>query len=191
MNRKRFLRKEIFLKLSNISREERKRSSGLVCERIANGSLFKSAERIIFYDARRHELCLKPLVDISKSEGKGILWPRVVGEDLEFVACEKYEDLVPGAFGILTPPITMLGVSLKSSDLILIPGLAFDRRGVRLGSGKGFFDRALSRPTANQALRCGIGYEFQWLSWVPQEAWDLRVDTFISPDKTRKPENWR
>ena len=64
MNRKRFLRKEIFLKLSNISREERKRSSGLVCESIANGSFFKNAERIIFYAARRHELCLEPLVDI-------------------------------------------------------------------------------------------------------------------------------
>lgn len=188
MDRKRLLREKVLFKLRSISTEEGKTSSLRVCRRIANSGFFEKAKRIVFYDARRHELCLKPLLDHSKSKGKGILWPRVVGPTLEFVPCERYEDLVRGEFGILTPPSVLASVALAQSDLILIPGLAFDRRGIRLGSGKGFFDRALSHPSANRAFRCGIGYEFQWLSWVPREAWDIPVDTFVTPDNTRKAE---
>ena len=109
--------------------------------------------------------------------GKRIALPRVCGGELIFhwVVCR--EDLQPGKFGILEPAADA-AEARKEFHLILVPGLAFDLRGGRLGRGKGYYDRFLA---GSRGLRMGICFEDQIVDNVPSEAHDLRMDFVVTP----------
>ena len=109
------------------------------------------------------------------------LWPRVVGVALELVRCPRAE-LVPGYRGILEPPPTLAPVPLAEVAAIVVPGVAFDARGHRLGQGGGHYDRliARARELAAPPLVVALAYDFQIVSRVPDEAHDQRVDRVVT-----------
>lgn len=108
---------------------------------------------------------------------KRIALPLVMGSGLKFRWVGSPEELQPGQFGILEPAKDAPCAG-STFDLILVPGLAFDRRGGRLGRGKGYYDRFLCETTG---LRAGIGFEDQIVEEIPCEAHDVRVDFLITP----------
>jgi 5-formyltetrahydrofolate cyclo-ligase len=109
--------------------------------------------------------------------GKKIILPRVVGSTmaLHFVKC--IDELVPGSFGILEPP-AHLPESEPRADLILVPGLAFDRSGARLGRGGGYYDRLL---TKFHGVRVGVCFEEVVFGALPVEDHDVRMDFLVTP----------
>lgn len=111
------------------------------------------------------------------SDRKRILLPVVIGNELELRVYTDEEHLTKGAFHIDEPtgtPFTDYG----QIDLAVIPGVAFDRQGNRLGRGKGYYDRLLPRiPTA---YKIGLCFHFQLLDEIPAEAHDVRMDEIIS-----------
>ena len=97
--------------------------------------------------------------------------------ELEF-AIAAVSELSPGRYGVPTPPASSPGQPLGDGVLWLIPGLAFDRRGARLGRGGGSYDRALA--VASGAYPVGLAYAFQVVSRVPVEPHDLPVRALLS-----------
>jgi 5-formyltetrahydrofolate cyclo-ligase len=110
-------------------------------------------------------------------QDKRIALPRVCGEELKFHWVASQAELLTGHFGILEPAAEAPDAGSEFA-LILIPGMAFDLRGGRLGRGRGYYDRFLAGASG---LRAGVCFEDQIVEAVPSEAHDLRMDCVVTP----------
>ncbi|MCX6971383.1 MAG: 5-formyltetrahydrofolate cyclo-ligase [Verrucomicrobia bacterium] len=148
------------------------RSAGLA-ERLRGWTFWQSASCVCAFSA----LAGEPDVLAPWPEGKRIAMPRAEGDDLQFHWVASRAELRPGRFGILEPAAQAPDAG-SGFDLILVPGLAFDLRGGRLGRGRGFYDRFLSNA---RGLRVGVCFEDQIVGDVPEEPHDLRMDFVVTP----------
>jgi len=112
-------------------------------------------------------------------EGKSIALPRVDGEILVPHVVESPADLRPGCFGILEPSVDA-PVAGNAFDVILVPGLAFDQSGRRLGRGRGYYDRFLA---GTSGLRVAVCFDWQLVDTIPVEPHDLAMDAILTPSK--------
>ena len=134
---------------------------------------FRSAARVAVYASLPDEVPTEGLLRAVLETGRGLLLPRAGEEEqLEFAPVSDVTTLVVGTFGALEPAPTCRSVALHRDDLVLIPGVAFDRIGGRLGRGGGWYDRSLS---ADLPAVFGIGFEFQLIERVPETSRDRRV----------------
>jgi 5-formyltetrahydrofolate cyclo-ligase len=158
--------------------------------RAATGHLVATAEyqrcrRIVAYAELAGELPVGTVVEQAHADGKGVLWPRLGAEGaFEFAPCERVGDLVAGRYGVREPPRAAPAATLGPDVLLLVPGLAFDEGGGRLGRGAGAWDRALA--AARGAVAVGVGYEFQVVNAVPREAHDRAVDALLTERGARR-----
>lgn len=121
---------------------------------------------------------------LEESSGKILAFPRVVSRGLEFVTGG---DLVAGPHGARTP---LGGESAPSPGLVLVPGLAFDARGYRLGRGGGYYDRFLESLGEPRPILCGVCFACQIAPEVPREPHDGRVDYLVTETGSRSAENF-
>ena len=110
-----------------------------------------------------------------------VAFPRVVGDLLEFAPANSLEELEPGYRGILEP--TERAIELAGLDAIVVPGVAFDRAGGRLGQGGGHYDRTLAR-IGPGPLRIGFGFSCQIVERVPRTPHDELIDAVVTEDET-------
>ena len=128
--------------------------------------------------AVRGEAATDLLLQDAWSGGKTVLLPLCDPERagcMELVPCAGPEQLRSGYCGIPEPVCPEPSV-LVVPDLIVVPGVAFDAQGFRLGMGGGFYDRLLARPEYAGVVRLGSAYAFQCIEKLPHEAWDMPVD---------------
>jgi 5-formyltetrahydrofolate cyclo-ligase len=144
---------------------------------LAQAPELAACRRLALYCAARGELPTQPVERFARERGVGVLWPRVSGDALVFAACSSAE-LVPGFRGILEPPAELPLATLGAGDAVLLPALALDAGGRRLGRGGGHYDRLLAR--ARGPLRVGVGYDFQLVELVPAGEGDERVDMVVT-----------
>lgn len=140
---------------------------------------FRMAHTVVLYHSLPDEVYTHDFCNRWCRE-KDLLLPVVVGDDLELRRYRSEEDLAMGAFGILEPtgiPFTQPA----DIDLIVVPGVAFDSRGNRLGRGRGYYDRLLPRLT--KARKIGICFPFQLVEHVPTEPLDICMDEIITIKK--------
>lgn len=130
----------------------------------------RPGRRVALYAALPDEVPTDLLLRELLRRGHPILLPRIATVD--FAVCTERSALVEGPFGIREPPARASASPLAPDDLILVPGVAFDERGGRLGRGGGWYDRALA---AHAGEVFGIAFEFQLVPAVPVEPWDRRV----------------
>jgi 5-formyltetrahydrofolate cyclo-ligase len=127
----------------------------------------RASRRVALYAALRGELPSRPLYEVARAAGKTLLWPRAGGAaGLEFAPCARWEDLRPERYGVLAPGREQAALTLAAGDLVLVPGLAFDGWGRRLGRGGGHYDRAL-RAAPRGVVALGVGFDFQRIEEVP------------------------
>ena len=147
------------------------------CAHLRTLERVESAGRIAAYRAVRGEVSLGALLDGPRS-GCFTL-PRVLGPNLEFVACHEGQRFAPGAFGILEP-VDGEVVPLADHDAVLVPLVAFDEHCHRIGQGGGYYDRALaSLPGGSDRSRpatIGVAYWFQQVARIPHDPWDVPLD---------------
>jgi 5-formyltetrahydrofolate cyclo-ligase len=93
------------------------------------------------------------------------------------------KDIVIGKFGVREPAATCEEIPLNQFDLVLVPGMAFDLSGNRLGRGRGFYDRILAEASG---IKCGVCHNFQLLEKIPVEEHDAKVDFIFTPAKGLK-----
>jgi 5-formyltetrahydrofolate cyclo-ligase len=134
---------------------------------------FQQARTVALYRALGREVDTERLREAAHAQGKRVAYPEVLADDhhLRFVACAPDARWVTHARGFQVPE----GEELPASELelIVLPGLGFDRAGNRLGRGAGHYDRSLG--LAPQAIRVGLGFDFQLLEALPADPWDVRL----------------
>ena len=139
---------------------------------------WRNARTILTYHPLQNEVDLLPLLD--EENAKEWIFPRVDGESLSLHCWAPHAPWLKGAFDIREPdPQHWVEVDIETIDLALIPGLAFDRNGGRLGRGKGFYDRLLASE-GFRALKIGIITERFLLAGIPTESHDIGMDLVIT-----------
>lgn len=160
-------------------------SSEGVCSHLSDWRPFHQADTVLGFIAFRNEIDLGRLFE--RWPDKRWLVPRVAdGTELgvgqrPHLVLHPYDAtrLVRHRFGMLEPEPDLPSVNPREVQLVLVPGVAFDRRGGRLGFGGGYYDRLL--PLADRAITVGVTYEELVLDAVPTEPWDYRVEWLVTP----------
>lgn len=177
-NEKKKLRAEISqLKKKYDSKELYNRSNEVLSVLELTG-VFQGAKNIFIYNSFGDEVHTLEFIRKWSSE-KNFYLPVVENDDLVFKSYRATTDFKQSSFGIMEP----LGENFtdyKKIDLIIIPGVAFDRSMNRLGRGKGYYDRFLPKL---RAPKLGICFDFQLLDKIPAEANDIKMDYIVSENE--------
>ena len=156
------------------SKEQLLEQSEKILTKLERHPDFVKAERVMLYNALPDEV--QTLEFLKKWHlKKQIILPTVVGDDIIPVEYAKETTFAVGDFNILEPQNEPYQGGF---DLMVVPGVAFDRQGNRLGRGKGYYDRFLSQHLT--VKRIGICFDFQLVEEVPAEPFDIRMDEVIS-----------
>lgn len=164
----------------------REAASRRACERLASDRRFTGASSVMLYMPMRSELDVTPLAMAALSQGKRVSVPRSDPDagTLTAIGVDSFgSDSMPSdAMGVRTPAH---GPEVKSEslDLVVVPGMAFDRAGHRLGRGAGYYDRFLSTLSPRTAT-AGICFDEQLVDAVPHGDHDRTVDCVITPSHT-------
>lgn len=151
-------------------------------ERLLETPQFAAASTLALYCAIRNEVFTEAVFSAARRLGKTVAYPRVREAGLEFVEVADRQELGRGAFGILEPTGSRL-IPLTGLDLVVVPGVAFDLAGYRLGYGKGFYDRVLHGCEERGAL-AGLCFEMQVVDALPAETHDVRMDVIVTEERT-------
>ncbi|SNB46338.1 5-formyltetrahydrofolate cyclo-ligase [Geobacter sp. DSM 9736] len=141
--------------------------------------LFIQARSIALYAPIRNEVETGEVLAAALKMGKTVLFPSVAPEGLLFRTVETVHHLCPGAYGISEPTAERGIVDPEAADIIVVPGVAFDRSGRRIGYGKGYFDRALHRLEGSGRL-VGFCFDFQLVDEIAGEPHDVQMDMIIT-----------
>jgi 5-formyltetrahydrofolate cyclo-ligase len=175
LERKQDLRRLIAQEKQKYDSSTRKAISDKILEKVETDPLFVDAEVVLLYYSLKDEVQTHEFIE-RWSTTKTMLLPVVNGEDIVLRQYKGKENLQAGAYHI-EEPVGELFTDYRSIDLVVVPGVAFDRNGNRLGRGKGYYDRLL--PLIN-APKIGICFPFQLVDMIPTEAHDIRMDKIIT-----------
>ena len=142
--------------------------------------VFRQAKTIHIFISKTDEPDTSPIIESAWESGKTVAVPCVVPDSFELFHSQlkSFEDLSSGALGVLEPsPEGRIAMNPESFDLVIIPGVAFDRQGGRLGYGKGYYDRFLEQTTA---FRLALAFNFQVLEKVPTEKHDVPMNGILT-----------
>lgn len=174
--KKQEIRKSLLAIRESLSEKEAQKKSQRICKQLLEMSCFEYAKWIYGYMAIRKEVDICPFLQHHLEHGKKIALPRVNKDTMEFYQIASFDDLEEGSFHILEPKEEC--PKAEGGGFMLVPGVAFDREGGRIGYGKGFYDRYFS--THNQVLeKIGIAYKFQVVDKIPVTAEDIRLDGLV------------
>ena len=157
------------------------RLSQQVQSRLIASEPFVRARSVALYSPINNEVATEQIFTAAKKLKKKIYYPRVAGDELGFFAVSTLDELVRGAFGV-TEPAAAEESSVAELDLVVVPGVAFDLHGYRLGYGRGFYDRRLvEKPT--ETVSVGLCFNFQLCESLPTEAHDQVLDFIATETK--------
>jgi 5-formyltetrahydrofolate cyclo-ligase len=178
------LRKRVAALRRTLVASVRSEYAARMVERLVAHPAFVEARTVLAYSALRFEINPRGALERAWALGKTVALPRTLPETraLALHAYREGDPLEESGFVIQEPLPTAPPVDAAEVDLVLVPGLAFDARGHRLGFGQGFYDRLLPRCT--RAVRIGLCFELSMLVEVPNAAHDAPVDYVISEKRT-------
>lgn len=168
------LRKQMRDRKRQFTRQQLEELSLPVIARIR--PLLREATVVLAYYSLPDEVCTHVLLDELVADGKTVLLPRVVGDTvMELCRYSGEADLCEGAFHI-QEPVGQQFTDMSLIDTALVPGMAYDAQGHRLGRGKGYYDRLLA---GLDCRKIGVCFDFQKVSEVPVDVHDVPVDIVV------------
>jgi len=175
------LRSEIRARIAAMPEERRASESAEVVRHIVADEVWKGARSVLLFMPLPDEVRIRPLVDAAWAAGKSVALPASDAATGAYVARRVLSaaDLRPGRFGVLEPCAGCPVVPFSALDLVLVPGIAFDIAGNRLGRGRGFYDRMLA--LSPDAVSCGVGFDGQIVALVPVEPHDVKLHQVWMP----------
>ena len=177
------LRRHVRAKMQHLSPTVRVTASASLGERLQQHRVWRDAKSVLLFAPLPDEPDVWPLLNVAIAAGKTVTLPAFVPGTSVYTArqiLEPSRDLVQGKFGIREPAVSCPEVPLNRLDLALVPGIAFDVSGRRLGRGKGFYDRLL--PAVN-GLKCGVAFDEQIVDVVPVGPMDVRLNCIVTPTR--------
>jgi len=179
MSEKTFLREALLRKRKNIPLFSRRAKSRRILKKLSETPVFKKAEHVAFYYGVSPEVETKSLLK-KVLKNKKIYLPKVDPKK-SLTLCRVrslLKDLRKGAYNIREPKLPYEKRPASQMDIILVPGVAFDKKGGRLGRGGGYYDRLLRK--AKNVVKIGLCFREQIVEKVPMKARDVRVDKVIT-----------
>lgn len=179
---KKNLRKDFSDLRNSLTQEYMNTASLYVLEHLKNMAVVQNSNAIASFVSFRSELPTDAINHWIIESGKKLLLPKVNAhtKEIYFYEVPSLRTLKPGAYGILEPDeILCKRVTFDSLEIVLTPGLAFDKAGYRLGYGGGYYDKLFSHKEVN-ALRIGIGFECQKCDHLPHDTFDLPLDLIVT-----------
>ncbi len=177
------LRTQYLRRLKQQKEDVRRRKSDAIRRKVFRLAAFRQAEIICCYVALPYEVQTWRMIEEMLAHGKRVVVPVAVKSRKRLSLSEVTDpsvDLAPGAYGVLEPrQDARRPVPARDVDLVLVPALAFDRRGHRLGHGLGYFDRFLSR-LPKDTPTVGLAYRFQLLDRLPDARHDHPVQSVLT-----------
>lgn len=178
--------------IRNLARAHRRnqpnkdRLSRQICGKLAALAEYTGAATVMFYVDAQSEVRTRHFLPTAWNHGKRIVVPYCVQGHLDLFHLEGTDELAPGAHRILEPKAELRGradrrADLDQVDLIVVPGVAFDRRGGRLGQGKGYYDRLLRAARPDTAL-VALAFECQIFPQIPMQPHDVYVHKVITEE---------
>ena len=169
------IRSKILLKLKNQKEEDRDKKSRIIKRKLFATQVFKKAKIVMFYIAFRGEVNTEEMIKEAKKSGKIVTVPLCVKNRIAIKPCmlDGHGKLRKGPYGVLEPAVKSC-ILLENLDLVIVPGVAFDKKGNRLGRGKGFYDRFLEK-LSGDTPSIGLAFDFQILPKLPASAHDVSV----------------
>lgn len=182
------MRKIILEQRKTMTENELKTQSAAIAKRLIESDYYKECSTILTYVSFHPEVDTIDIIEDAWNEGKSVYVPKVVGKELIFYEIHDFVSLTRSKFGILEP---IEGVHLeyvsKASDkvgkLMLLPGLAFDSSGNRIGYGAGYYDRFLFQHIEDGFTKIALAYSFQLQNQIPTDENDIKTDFIITPNK--------
>ena len=184
-------RVEALARRDRLSPVDRKRASAAATANLLGLPELKDAGVILAYFALPSEI--DPLAGVSalRRRGATIVYPRVEGAGVLGVHVVDDElELLPGPFGLSEPSAQALRADLRLVDAVVVPAVAFDRLGMRLGYGGGYYDRLLPGLRAD-CPRIGLAFDEQIVAELPAEHHDAAVDVVVTPTRVIRPADAR
>lgn len=183
------LRQQMRERLMGMTQKQRESASPRICSRLREQAVWKSAGSILFFAPMPGEPDIWPLLEGALLAGKPLALPRFSPATKTYLAARiqnPKHDLHCGQFGIREPTAACAECPLNQLDLVLVPGVAFDLQGHRLGRGKGYYDRLLADV---RGMKCGVAFDEQVVEVVPVGPLDVQLDFILTPTRwVRVPE---
>ena len=172
------LRQEFFQRRKKLSSQEVEEKSQAIKALLAKLPEYRTGQNISFYVSRENEVKTHEMIRDCLNEGKTVSVPVIEGKYIQLSELKDFNDLKPGAFNILEPGKKRV-INPAELDVIIVPGLAFDLQGNRIGFGRGYYDRLL-RETSEQTLRVGLTFESQITDHLPCTDLDEPVNVIVT-----------
>ncbi len=175
---KQIIRKQFLSQRKQLDSVSYLRLSHLAQKRLIEGEIFTAAKSVALYNPVNYEVATEQLDALARAQGKQVCYPRVVGRELEFIITASIDQFVAGSFGV-PEPTGEKKVDALSVDLLVVPGVAFDLNGYRIGYGGGYYDRLLAGHR-KKTLIVGLFFEAQWCEQLPVEDHDQPLDLIVT-----------
>jgi len=161
-----------------------------ITDRFMSLPQYQSAKTIMFYVDVRDEVRTRHALPAALKEDKRIVVPYCVDGELELFWLQSMDELELGMYRILEPRAELRDVAAKKLqpedlDLVMVPGVAFDRNGGRTGHGKGYYDKLLQHARPDAPL-VALGFECQLFDEIPVESHDIYMDAVVTEDAVYK-----
>jgi len=197
--KKRKLRQEFLKRRDNLSRDEINSKSEKIEKKLFALPEFQRAKTVMFYVSFRSEVKTEKMIRNALNLKKRIAVPVVDGEKIVVSEIKNLkEELIEGSFGIREPKKEFRRrMNQKKIDLVVVPGVVFDKRGGRLGYGRGYYDRFLRsksiRSRMNHSHQCaliGFAFDLQIARKIPLVEKDMKVDKIVTESRIIDCKNW-
>lgn len=182
MNDKSFLRKNMIKIRDAIPEMIRKRKDEKILYKLFNLKSFTNANSVLCYASVRSEVDTKDIISYCLRERITLSMPKVNINSLQIYRIEKIDELQPATFDIPEPTILndLRRINPTNIDVAIVPGIAFDLQKNRIGYGKGYYDKLLSKSVC---LKIALCYEEQIVDFIPTNNHDIKMDVIVTDER--------
>lgn len=173
---KHIIRDQVRSQRELLLQKEIEKNSDIIKDRLFSLPEYKKAKKILYYASFGSEVGTHEMIKESL-ETKKVVLPKFTEDGLELSGIDSFEDLEIGTYDILEPR-ELKKIEEEKIDLIIVPGIAFDKRRHRIGFGQGHYDRLLK--DFPKVEKIALAFNMQIVDKVPNEEWDIQVDKIIT-----------
>ena len=173
---KKELRRQISKRKREMTESEIENASRVLAEKFVNSQVYRDAKTIYGYMPYNQEVRTIPMMEQALRDGKRVAVPKVYGDTMKFIYMDDLSKVEEGYYNI-PEPIADGPVAEDPTALVLMPGLAFDEKGNRMGYGGGFYDKFLAQEPDHPTV--ALCYAFQMVDHIPTEEYDIPVDCVL------------
>lgn len=182
---KKILRKRILDIRNSMLQDEKKKKDNTIRNKFLESDYYKASQNIFIYVSYSSEIDTIEIINKALIDGKRIFVPRTVFKNklMDAVRIYSLDNMKKDRYGILEPGQENSCINPDKLDLIVVPGVAFDREGGRTGYGAGYYDRyfkKISDERKKEIKKVALAYDFQIVDKVPMDKQDVRIDCIIT-----------